>query len=366
VSRALSAPVRAVGKALPKTIPGVRPRAAMTAPSVDPSSVVDCAVYRHGARLSGRPHYADALRTARTTDDAFVWVGLHEPTEAEFADIASTFDLHPLAVEDAVRAYERPKLERYGDVTFVVLKTALYCEHAELMADTEIVEIGEVFLFIGRDFVISVRHGNACRLVGVRARLEERPDLLGLGPWSVFHAVCDNVVDTYVDVAEALEEDIDELEREVFGPSTTEVQRIYQLKRELVEFKRAVLPLARPLDGLVAGQIPTVPMELRRYFRDVTDHHVRVTEQISGFDDLLTSILQADLARIGIQQNSDMRKISAWAAIAVALTVVTGTYGMNFANMPELHWRYGYFVVLAAMAAVSIGLFRVFKKTGWL
>jgi magnesium transporter len=331
-----------------------------------PPSVVDCALYVDGVRQPGRLHYAEALERARQTPTGFVWLGVHEPSAEDFADIAATFDLHPLAVEDAVKAHQRPKLERYTDMTFVVLKTARYCDHDELTVSSDVVETGDVMLFIGAEYVVSVRHGDACRLTGVRASLEEHSELLRHGPWAVFHAVTDNVVDLYSDVVEAIEEDIDEVEAGVFGRTATDVQRIYHLKRELLEFKRAVVPLTRPLEMLLSGQVPSVPLEVQRYIRDVADHLHRVTDAIAAFDDLLTSILQADLAQIGIQQNNDMRKISAWVAIAAVPTMMAGIYGMNFDNMPELHWRYGYFGVLLVMITVCTGMYRLFRRSGWL
>jgi magnesium transporter len=331
-----------------------------------PRSVVDCGLYIDGVRQPGTMHYAEAFEAAQRSRNGFVWLGIHEPTEAEFADIARTFGLHPLAVEDTVKAHQRPKLERYSDMTFVVLKTARYCEHAELTVTSEVVETGDVMLFIGAEYVLSVRHGDACRLTGVRAELDTRTDLLTHGPWAVFHGITDNIVDRYEEVVEAIEDDIDEVENGVFSRQATDVQRIYHLRRELLEFKRAVVPLGRPLEMLVSGQVPSVPLEMQRYIRDIADHQQRVTDAVSAFEDLLASILQADLAQIGIQQNNDMRKISSWVAIAAVPTMVAGIYGMNFDHMPELHWRYGYGLVLLVMVTVCGGLYRAFRKSGWL
>jgi magnesium transporter len=362
VARALAAPVRAVGRVLP------RPAHAPTSPVHEHhgTAVIDCGVYVDGVRTAGRLNYADALEKAKDHENAFVWIGLHEPSAEEFADIATVFDLHELAAEDAVAAFQRPKLERYADVTFAVVKTARYVRSGELTATSEVVETGDVMLFIGTKFVITVRHGDAVRLRGVRAELEERRDLIRQGPWAVFHAVVDQIVDRYVEVVDAIEDDIDELEAGVFGTANSDVQRIYQLKREVVELKRAVLPLARPLDNLVSGVVPSVPQEIRRYIRDVGDHHSRVVDQIASFDDLLNSILAASLAQAGIQQNNDMRKISAWAAIGVVPTAIAGIYGMNFKYMPELGWRFGYPLILLIIFAVCMSLYRLFKKSGWL
>ncbi len=361
MARALAAPVRAVGRVLPR--PAVRPP--VEAPP-GTTGIVDCALYVDGLRRPGRWAYAEALEEAKRHRNAFVWLGIHEPGEVEFSDVAATFGLHELAVEDAVKAFQRPKLERYNDVTFVVLKTARYVDHHELTATSEVVETGDVMMFIGERFVLTVRHGAACRLGGVRAELEQRRELLRQGPWAVFHAVTDQIVDRYVEVVDAIEDDIDSVEIEVFGRSSADVQRLYQLKRELVELKRAVLPLARPLDSLISGAVPSVPEEIRRYIRDIADHHNRVTDQIASFDDLLNSILQASLAQVGIRQNNDMRKISAWVAIAAVPTAVAGVYGMNFDYMPELRWQFGYPLVLTVIVGVCVLLYRQFKRTGWL
>jgi len=366
LSRALSAPVR---RAMSRLLnpPTTAPIPASTVR--DDSAVVDCAMYVDGVRQPGTWHYAEALAAARRHGgNAFVWIGLHEPGPDEFADIATTFKLHELAVEDAVKSYQRAKIERYEEMTFLVLRTARYVEHAELTETSEVVETGEVMLFVGPDYVITVRHGDACRLAPVRADLEAKRELLAHGPWAVAHAVYDRVVDLYLDVAAAIEVDLDTVEEHVFARTTKtgDIQRIYQLKRELVEFRRAVLPLGRPLSLLVGGQVPGVPKEIRRYFRDVADHLSRVVEQVTSFDDLINSVLQARLAQISVDQNNDMRKIAAWAGIAAVWTSIAGIEGMNFDFMPELRWRYGYPVVLTVMVAITLALYRAFRRSGWL
>ncbi|MFG1802788.1 magnesium/cobalt transporter CorA [Micromonospora carbonacea] len=330
------------------------------------SAVMDSALYVDGRRQPGDRHYAEALAAARR-ERGFVWIGLHEPELAEMTAIAATFGLHELAVEDAVKAQQRPKLERFGEVSFLVLRTARYCEHDELTENSEVVETGQVMLFIGPNFVISVRHGDACRLAPVRADLEAKHDLLAHGPWAVAYAVTDRVVDLYLEVADQLEDDLDVLEADVFDrQSSGRIQRIYQMKRELVEFKRAVVPLQRPLLTLTAQVSREIPQEVRRYFRDVQDHLSRTVEQVNSYDDLLNSILQARLAQVTVDQNNDMRKIAAWAAIAAVWTAIAGIYGMNFDNMPELKMTYGYPVVLALMLAISLALYRWFRRNGWL
>ncbi|MEV4480244.1 magnesium/cobalt transporter CorA [Micromonospora coxensis] len=361
--RAWAAPVRAMSRILnadgtPRTPTPAGPGR---------SGVVDCALYVGGRRQPGEWHYAEALEAARRERDAFVWLGLHEPELTEMSAIAETYGLHELAVEDAVKAQQRPKLERFGEVSFLVLRTARYCEHAELTENSDVVETGQVMLFIGPNFLISVRHGDASRLSAVRADLEAKRDLLVHGPWAVAYAVTDRVVDLYLEVADRLEDDLDVLEADVFAPQGSgRIQRIYQMKRELVEFKRAVMPLQRPLLTLVAEVNREVPREVRRYFRDVQDHLSRAVEQVNSYDDLLNSILQARLAQVTVDQNNDMRKIAAWAAIAAVWTAFAGVYGMNFENMPELKWTYGYPGVLALMLAISLALYRWFRRNGWL
>jgi magnesium transporter len=368
MARALAAPVRAVGRVLPRPLGATNNHAEPEGDRTHDSAIVDCGLYIAGAREAGRMDYVAALEAAKRNDNAFVWLGMHDATADEFADIAKTFALHELAVEDTIAAFARPKLERYADVTFVVIKTARYVRSGALTATSEVVETGDVMLFLGDRFAVTVRHGDAVRLKGVRADLEGRPDLVKQGPWAVFHAVVDQIVDRYVEVVDAIEDDIDELEATVFATqsSSTEIQRIYQLKREVVELKRAVLPLARPLESLVTGAVPSVPQEIRRYIRDIADHHSRVVDQIASFDDLLNSILQASLAQAGIQQNNDMRKISAWAAIGVVPTAVAGIYGMNFRYMPELNMRFGYPMILLIIFVICTLLYRLFKKSNWL
>ncbi|MEU6535459.1 magnesium and cobalt transport protein CorA [Streptomyces sp. NPDC047000] len=378
--RDLRAAVRPARPVLRKSALHLTGTAAGTGPAYDttrdpgtPSAVVDCAVYRDGVRvrtdLPLTPH--EALRAARR-DGGFVWIGLHEPTEAEFSGIAGEFGLHPLAVEDAVQAHQRPKLERYDDSLFTVFKTIHYVEHAELTATSEVVETGEVMCFTGREFFITVRHGGHGSLRALRHRLEDDPERLAKGPSAVLHAIADHVVDGYIAVAYAVQDDIDEVETEVFSPGRRGVSRgvdsarIYQLKREVLEFKRAVSPLARPMQLLSERPMRLIDPEIQKYFRDVADHVVRVQEQVIGFDELLNSILQANLAQASVAQNEDMRKITAWAAIIAVPTMVCGVYGMNFKYMPELHWRYGYPLIMGITGVICIGIHRTLKRNGWL
>lgn len=327
--------------------------------------VVDCAVYVGGERHDVPP--SDALRVARE-QGGFVWLGLYEPTEDALTAIRQHYGLHPLAVEDAVYAHQRPKLERYeDDALFMVLKTAQYAEHDRLTSTSEVVITGEIMVFLGADYVITVRHGTHGELGRLRRQLEEQPDLLCLGPAAVLYAIADQVVDDFVDVAQSVEDDVEEVESSVFSPARTDDSaRIYQLKRELMQLRRAVGPLELPLSTLVERPLAVVPEAMRSYFRDVQDHALRTRDQVSSLDELLTSILQASLARTSLADNEDMRKISAWAGIIAVPTAIAGIYGMNFAHMPELTWRFGYPMALLLMVTACWLLHRGFKRSGWL
>lgn len=334
--------------------------------------IVDCAIYRDGRRTEGPADFSDALAQARESGDAFLWIGLHEPTEKEFDLVSHEFGLHPLAVEDAVHAHQRPKLERYDDTLFTVFKTIHYVEHAELTATSEVVETGEVMCFTGRDFVITVRHGGHGSLRALRHRLEDDPELLAKGPSAVLHSIADHVVDGYIAVAGAVQDDIDEVEIEVFSTPDkgsargSDAGRIYQLKREVLEFKRAVSPLLRPMQLLSERPMRLIDPDIQKYFRDVADHLVRVQEEVIGFDELLNSILQANLAQATVAQNEDMRKITSWAAIVAVPTMICGVYGMNFKHMPELRWTYGYPMVMGFIGVVCFSIHRMLKRNGWL
>ncbi|MFJ9339685.1 magnesium/cobalt transporter CorA [Streptomyces sp. NPDC101733] len=332
------------------------------------SAVVNCLVYRDGVRQEDCAQVGEALRRVRKSGEGFVWIGLHEPSKAELAGLAELFGLHPLAVEDAVNAHQRPKVERYDDTLFAVFKTVRYVEHEELTATSEVVETGELMAFVGGDFVITIRHGGRGTLGPVREALEEQPGQLAKGPAAVLHAMADHVVDDYVAVTDAVQNDMDAVETAVFseGGNRGDAGRIYQLKRELLELRRAVAPLSRPLQHLATQPIAVIPAEVRAYFRDVADHLARATEQINAYDGLLDSVLQAHLAQVTVAQNEDMRKITAWAAIVAIPTMVCGVYGMNFDNMPELHWTYGYPLVVGVMAVACFVVHRGFRRNGWL
>ncbi|WP_037670490.1 magnesium/cobalt transporter CorA [Streptomyces griseus] len=330
--------------------------------------IVDCAIYRDGHRAQGPEDFSDALEDARA-GGGFVWIGLHEPSEEEFAHVTREFELHPLAVEDALKAHQRPKLEVYDDSLFLVLKPVVY------EPESDAVSTGEVMVFLGDGFVVTVRHGEGTPLAAVRRRLEQEPELLAKGPTSVLYALSDASVDHYLEVAGELQTDLEELETEVFSPdsggSRHTASRIYTFKRQVLEFRRATGPLALPMSRLAGtgpfgGSVPFVDDKARPFFRDVSDHLTRVNESVEGLDRLVSDILSAHLAQMSVRQNDDMRKISSWAAMAAIPTMIAGIYGMNFEHMPELRWVWSYPVVIAVMGALEVLLYRMFKRRGWL
>jgi magnesium transporter len=321
--------------------------------------ILDCAHYRDGARQNEGP-LAIAEAAERAREDGFVWLGLHDPEAAELTEVAAHFDLPPLAVEDALKAHQRPKLEDYADGYFLVLHTARYLD------DVEEVEFGQVHVFAGTDFVIVVRHGAASELGSARERLEARPELLREGPAAAVWAIMDKIVDDYEPVMAGIENDVEEVEVDVFGERSDETRRIYFLRRELAEFYRAVHPLQAPLDLLVSAKRPDASPLLREHVRDVSDHVRRVEEAIGTQRELLTSVLQANLAVIAMQQNDAVKKISGWAAIITVPTLIASIYGMNFDHMPELHWRVGYPLALAMMVVAGFVLHRSLRRAGWL
>ena len=343
---------------------GLTLNAALRDPRDNERVIVDCAVYRDGFRVTlpnGTKDMAAALDAA-SRDNDFVWIGLHEPTIEEMERVAVTFNLHRLAVEDAVRAHQRPKLERYeGEAIFMVLKTIWYVD------EQDAVETGEIAVFVGPGYVVTVRHGAGAELSVTRRDLEEHAEVLGHGPYAVLYSVCDRVVDAYELVVQELQTDVDEIELSVFSEErSNDSERIYTLKREVAEFRRAVAPLREPLMRFAQCQVAGMPNSAGAFFRDVADHVIRVHEAIESLDSLLSSAHDAHMVRISVQQNDDMRKISAWVAIAAVPTAVAGIYGMNFDHMPELRWHYGYPLVLTFMAVACLGLFRAFKRSGWL
>jgi magnesium transporter len=324
--------------------------------------IVDNALYHEGVRVplgDGDPSLGHARVPCGIGD--FQWVGIHDPSDEELAQIAATFDLHPLAVEDAGDSHQRPKVERYGETLFLVLKTLWYVD------EQDAVETGEINLFVGPDFVVTVRHGAGIDLGTSRRDLEQRARVLRHGPMAVMYAICDRVVDEYEKVGASLEIDVDEVEESVFSPARTDdSSRIYVLKREIAEVRRAVMPLREPMRRFALAQVTGIDEETATYFRDVSDHLQRVSEVIDNLDVLLSTAFDAHLARISVQQNEDMRKISAGAALVVVPTLIAGIYGMNFELVPSNDWSHGFAFAVALMFASTGVLLWFFKKSGWL
>lgn len=327
--------------------------------------LIDSAVYVDGRRTE--PYALEEVRRVCEERGGFAWVGLRDPSKDEFGSVTREFGLHELAVEDAIRAHQRPKLERYGDSLFVVLRPAHYLD------DEERVEFGEIHAFLGSDFIVTVRHAEASSLGDVRQMLEREPEFMSRGPAAVLYAIMDRVVDDYEPVVNGLENDIEEIEGEVFGGNAGASRRIYELSREVVEFRRAAQPLSRILERLSGGGSYEIDPEVGRRMRNVHDHVLRVAEQIEGLRELLSNILNVNLTLVSVEQNARMQrqneqvqKISAWAAILIVPTIITGVYGMNFSYMPELPWAWGYPFALVLMVAISGLLYLGFRRSGWL
>src|SRR5215211_4516293 len=317
--------------------------------------IVDSAIYVDGRRTAD-PKTLQETYDAVHEQQGVAWIGLYKPTKEEFASVAGEFGLHELAVEDAIQAHQRPKLERYGNTLFVVLRPARYLDAPEE------VKFGEIHVFVGEDFVITVRHGEAPALSEVRKRLEADTELLRRGPEAILYAIMDRVVDGYAPVVRGLENDIDEIETEVFSGNPGVSRRIYELSREVIEFQRATKPLSGMLGALITGfEKNGIDPELQRYVRDVQDHVLQVVERVDGFRELLSNILSVNHTLVGIDQNEEVKKISAWAAILFAPTLIGTVYGMNFEYMPELHWLFGYPFALSLMVLVSATLYLIFK-----
>jgi magnesium transporter len=322
--------------------------------------IVDVALYQNGVRTPGPSDISDLVDIARR-DGGFVWLGLAEPSQAEFDMIVGELNFHPLAVEDAVHANQRPKIEDYEGLTFFVLKTVFFDQ------EKQEISTGELICFITDHFIVIVRHGAGHPLSTVRHDLEQNPQTMALGPFAVLHAVADRVIDGYRTISHSLEHEVVGVENKVFnGKRQTFSQEIYFLKREIIEFKHAIEPLIIPITKLATGMVSSVPEKLRPFFRDTSDHLIQACEQASGLDSLITSVLQADLAHIQVQQNIDVRRISAWVALASGPTMIAGIYGMNFHHMPELSTKYGYFFVIGVMVSLTAFLVRKFRKSGWL
>jgi magnesium transporter len=322
--------------------------------------IVDYALYQNGNRYTEPSNLPELISKART-EGGFVWLGLAEPTQMEFDKIVGDFRFHPLAIEDAVNAKQRPKFEEYPGVQFCVLKTVFYDEEKSL------VSTGEIFCFIGEYFIVVVRHGDGAPLKNTRQILENNPEHLAKGPYAVLHAVIDHVIDCYIDIAAELEADVVQVENDVFNErKKTNSAAIYFLKREIIEFRHAIDPLLSPLQKLASEGAAHVPNTLTPFFRDTLDHLSRASDAAAGLDSLLVSALQADMAHVQVQQNADMRKITSYVALASVPTMVAGIYGMNFDFMPELRWKFGYPLVVGSLVLLTGILYRKFKKSGWL
>jgi magnesium transporter len=322
--------------------------------------VIDCAAYCGGARVADLS--IDQIRLALARDDQFVWLGLYEPEQDVLRKVQQQFGLHDLAIEDAYNAHQRPKLELYEDSVFVVLRTA------HMSAPSKHLEFGETHIFLGRNYLVTVRHGSLRSHIGVRQRCESTPHLLSKGPGYVLYALMDFVVDQYLPVVQQIEEEVEELEEVIFGMSDTgdATSRIYQLKRDLLSLRRAVTPLVEVCNRLMRFDLPHIPEDTRVYFRDVYDHIVRLNETIDAQRELLTTALEAHLSLMSHAQNEHMKRITAWAAMIAVPTMIAGIYGMNFRNMPELDWAYGYHISIVVMVGACVGLYVGFKRSGWL
>lgn len=328
-------------------------------PHAPASGIINAATYTGGIRTDLD---LDEIGETLCRPGQFVWLGLYEPDESLLRRVQQKFHLHDLAVEDAYSAHQRPKLELYEDSLFVVLRTA------QRAGTPPRLEFGETHVFLGRDYLVTVRHGSLRSHVGVRARCESTPHLLAKGPGYVLYALMDFVIDQYFPIVRALEEEVQELEEAILGeePEAGATATIYRLKRDLLALRRAVSPLVEVCNRLMRFEVPHVPDEIRVYFRDVYDHVVRLNETIDAQRELLTTALEAHLSLMSVAQNEHMKRLAAWAAMIAVPTMIAGVYGMNFANMPELTWRYGYYASLAAMAIAVGGLYAAFKRSGWL
>jgi magnesium transporter len=322
--------------------------------------IVDYALYQNGLRYQEPSNLGELISKAKS-EGGFVWLGLAEPSVEEFEKIMGDFQFHPLAIEDAVAAHQRPKYEEYPEVQVMVLKTASYEEAGSLIST------GEIFCFIGEHFIVVVRHGSGAPLANTRHHLEGNPEHLAKGPYAVLHAILDHVIDCYIDISIELETDVNQAEAKVFSESRVSAsQEIYLLKREVIEFRHAIDPLLSPLQNIASIGARHIPAELTPFFRDTLDHLSRASDAASGLDSLLQSALQAEIAQVQLQQNEDMRKITSYVALASVPTMVAGIYGMNFDTMPELRWQFGYPAVLGSLVLITAFLYRKFKKSCWL
>ncbi|MEJ5927443.1 magnesium/cobalt transporter CorA [Corynebacterium sp. H128] len=326
-----------------------------------------CVVYRDGKPVRGAFNYREALEEVRRTGEGYVWLGLYEPDQHQMVSISQAYDVHDLIVEDAVGARQRPKVERYGDQFFFVIRNVKYTDDAMVNNAKEIIETGEVQMIVGPDFIITVRHGEQSTITGLKKRLERDPEQCALGPSAVAWLIADVLVDDYIRIARLLSNDVDELENEVFSPdSSFDIEQIYRLKREILEMRHAIDPLAPALRTLTANQHGLLSEQISSYFVDVLDHEIAAMDHIASHDERLSSLINAGVAKVSIQQNADMRRLSAIVGMAAVPTMIAGIYGMNFENMPELKTQYGYFIVLGLMLLSVLFMWAFFKKNKWL
>lgn len=355
-----------------------RPKPLATLPEISPEpgsklrvpverAIERCVIYRDGHPVRGSYNYREALEEVRRTGSGYVWLGLYEPDERQMMLISQAYDVHELIVEDAVGARQRPKVDRYGDQFFFVIRNVKYTDDAIVKNAREIIETGEVQMIVGPDFIITIRHGEQSTITGLKKRLERDPEQCALGPSAVAWLISDVLVDEYIRIARLLSDDVDELENEVFSPdSSFDIEQIYRLKREILEMRHAIDPLAPALRTLTANQAGLLSEQISKYFVDVLDHEISAMDHIASHDERLTSLINAGVAKISMQQNADMRRLSAIVGMAALPTMIAGIYGMNFENMPELRTQYGYFVVLGVMFLASLMMYVFFKKNKWL
>ncbi len=322
------------------------------------SEIVNCAAYADGHRVADVS--LNDVHTVLKENNQFVWIGLHEPSEDILQSVKNEFNLHELAVEDAHNAHQRPKVEIYGDSIFVVLRT--------IIRKKEHTEFGETHFFVGDNFVVVVRHGSSIPYTEVRARCEATPEQLKKGQGFVLYAVMDFIVDHYFPVVHEMEQELESIEAKIFKerPSRETTEQIYDLKRELLEVKRAVSPLVEVCNKLMRFEIKCISEETRPYFRDIYDHVVRINENVDNTRELLNSAMEANFSLISISQSDVSKKFAGWAAIIAVPTMIAGFYGMNFKFMPELEWHYGYFFVIGMTVSICLTLFYFFRKSGWL
>ena len=328
-------------------------------------AIEHCRVFVDGESLPGEYTTAEAQATLQEYGRGFIWVGLHEPLEHQMTRVAEVFGIHELIVEDAVQAHQRPKVERYDDQLFIVARSVSYRDHEEVADKRQVVSTGEVQLVVGPDFIVTVRHN--AKLPNLAYSVAGEEELMSAGPFALAWKVLDMMVDSYMATATLLGEEVDSLEEEVFSPGRDfNIDKIYLYKREILEMKHSIDPLSDALRNLTAVHADLIDEEIRSYLRDVHDNELVVKDDVASYNERLSSLIDASAAKISLQQNSDMRTISAVVGMAAAPTLIAGIYGMNFQNMPELNTQYGYYVAVGAMVAMVLAMFWWFRRNNWL